>query len=52
MSEKTVGPAAGFVPSEQWAAVAAAHQNISKMSEGSLLVRIFNAARTYFTKNL
>ena len=38
LSEKAVGEKAGFAASEQWAAVAAAHQNISKMSEGSLLV--------------
>jgi len=39
-------------PAMHWAALRAAHQNIEKISESLVMVRLYNEVRTYFSKNL
>jgi len=38
-------------PQNQWAALCAAHEMVSKKSESQVLVWLYNSARTHFIKN-
>jgi len=38
-------------PQNQWAALCAAHEMVSKKSESQVLVYLYNSARTYFIRN-
>jgi hypothetical protein len=38
-------------PQNQWAALCAAREMVSKKSESLVLVYLYNSARTYFIKN-
>jgi hypothetical protein len=39
------------LPQNEWAALAAARQKIGLAPENSIVVNLYDSARTYFTKN-